>query len=323
MLSIILSLVSRYLVVVRVGLLAVAVASLVGLWYVVKHTDGVRVEHPSPEVTRVYVDRPVIHTKDLLEYIDKNDHEAVRRLMKENEKLRNEVTIVLVQKHKGTSTGEGPVTVSGLPQYTIGPLPPSAPVFGTEAPTIPEPFKLTFKDWRLAFESDGTQAHYTLTQQFSIISTAGRDKNNEPTNSVELYEIGSNGERVLIPVTEVTRATAKPTSPFFYAKPSLQGGMAVLPQSVSGDVEYDAAFALSLPWFKRGTTTAAEDTRWAYLTPMVTVSDQEWTGGVVPVSFNLGTIKHTPFNDLWVSPYAGISSDRGRTKFAITLSTTF
>jgi hypothetical protein len=114
-------------------------------------------------------------------------------------------------------------------------------------------------------------------------------------------------------------------------KPTIQGGIGILPRwettttpyTTDGQMRYDTGLVIAIPWWKRGTTTAVENTRYAYLTPMATFNDTEFTAGLSPLSVNFGTLRHSPVTDIWFSPYVGLSSKQGTKKFAIVFTTTF
>jgi len=278
-----------------------------------------RISQLDPITTVIEVPVEKLTTKTVTEYVRVEDRTAVDRLMRDNAALKSTVQQLTVSLAEATSHGAGTVVVT-TPDPT------------TNEPTIIKvPMTLQFKDWRLEFQSDGVTAHYTLSQKFSILNTVGRTDTNTPVNIVRLFEIGANGERLPIPTVETTIISAQPTRDRFYMKPTLQAGVGILPRwdstatptTTGGRTRYDTSLAVAVPWWKRGRTTAVEDTRYAYLTPVVTINDTELTGGLAPISVNLGTLRYSPVTDLWFSPYAGLSSRHGKKKFAVVFTTTF
>jgi hypothetical protein len=273
---------------------------------------------PITKVIEVPVEK--ITTKTVTQYVKVEDRAAATQLLRDNEKLKATVQQLTISLADATSKGHGE-TVITVPSST-----PDAP------PQIIEvPVSVKFKDWRLDFQSVGSSGTYTLSQKFAILNTTGRNDNNEPVNVVRLFEIGEGGERIPIPTIETTTISVRPDQMRFYVKPTLQAGMAILPEWVTfhtptttgGTTEYPLSVALAVPWWKRGTTRAVETTRYAYLTPTVTLNGKETVIGILPISVNLGTVKHVPFTDLWVSPFAGISSKNSTKKFGIVFTTTF
>lgn len=262
---------------------------------------------PITKVVEVPVEK--LTMKTVTEYVPVPDRAQVKQLLKDNEKLHSEVQQLTVSLAKATSRGDGEAVVS-VPTPIAETLPPNTPV------------SVQFKDWRLSFESQGTRARYTLTQQFSIINTVGRTKENVPINQVRLFEIGEHGERLAIPITETTTVATMPDQPHFYMGLRLQGGVGVFPRSTS-DVSVSYSAVAAAPWLHRGRIRAAEYTRYAYATPAIAVNDTEQVVGVMPISFNVGTLKHVPVSDVWVSPFVGMRTTDNIKKFAVIFTTTF
>ena len=135
------------------------------------------------------------------------------------------------------STSGGPATTTAI----------------TPEPTIVKvPVDVSFTDWRLKFQSNGSTATYTLSQKFAIINTVGRNDQNVPVNLIRLYEIGANGERVAIPTTESTTITTAPPPPHFYVKPTIQAGLGVIVQPAPTATTRATEFIASMPWLKHG-----------------------------------------------------------------------
>jgi hypothetical protein len=264
-------------------------------------TPDVQIVQTTPTVKTVYVDVPVLDTKTVTKFLtDPKDRAEVQRLLDENKKLKSQVTqltstIAVLQSH-----GDGPVIVTPA------------------TPTTPALTK--FKDWRLYFETDGTVAHYDLTQKFQVLTTTGRDVNGKGIALVNLFEIGPNGEKTLLKA-ETTAIFADQTKPHWHISPAIQAGLSTTKdtksQTVTGGI-------VGLQWLKKGRTSSAEDTTLAALTPVLFVAKDVTEVGVLPISFNLGAIKHQPLKDLWLSPYVGFDwSTRNLTRLGIGLTATF
>jgi hypothetical protein len=273
---------------------------------------------PITKVVEVPVEK--ITTKTVTQYVKVEDRAAAKQLLADNEKLKATVQQLTVSLAEATSRGQGE-TVITIPSTT-----PETP------PQIIEvPVEVKFKDWRLNFQSVGTSGTYTLSQKFSILNTVGRNENNVPVNVVRLFEIGEHGERLPIPTVETTTISVQPDQMRFYLKPTLQAGLGVLPEwltintptTTGGTTKYPVSGVVAIPWWKRGTTRAVETTRYAYLTPAMTINGEQVVLGLLPISANIGTVKHVPFTDLWVSPFIGISSKNSTKKFGIVFTTTF
>ncbi len=310
--------IKSHLLMFRTALWAILLALCVGIVYGASKPPHVIQLDPITKVIELPVEK--LTTKTVTEYVRVEDRAAVNRMLKDNDKLKSAVEQLTLSLAEATSRGSGPVIVT-------------TPT-NTTPPTIVEvPQALTFKDWRLDFQSDGKTANYVLSQKFSLLNTVGRDKNNTPINIVRLFEIGEGGERLSIPVTETTTVAVMPEQSHFYRKLRLQGGMGVLPAwentttqitTTTGVTKYNVAFAFAISWLHRGTTTAAEHTRYTYLTPSLTFTEQEYTIGVTPITFNLGTVKRSPVTDIWIGPYLGLSLRQNSTKkFGIIFVTTF
>ena len=246
-------------------------------------------------------------TKTIIKYVPVEDRAALEAVMAENKKLKAEIQQLSISLATATSTNTGPVVV------TPNPVTPTKPTYA-------------FNDWRLNFWSDGDRATYTLKQNYLIVNSVGKNKDNVPVNVVRLFEIDGKGERVPITTTSTQTIAVGPPGRHWYAKPTIQVGAAYLPTPTTTPAvattptQFGWSGTVAIPWLKRGTTKATEDTRYAILTPAVTVNAQEATVGGFPISVNLGNLKYVPLTNLWVSPYIGFSPTTGtyRTGFAIT-----
>lgn len=257
----------------------------------------------------VPVDR--ITTRTVTRYIPQEDVAAVEALLKENAELKVRVEQLSVSVAKREDTISGPVT--------------------TIPATDATPQLINYKDWRLNFQSDGVSATYTLSQQFSIVNTVGRNDYGIPVHQIRLYEMGPEGER--LPITTVSTTTiATQTGQYrWYVSPRLQAGVqwtaktvkSTLPSQTTTKTELVPGGMVALPWLYRGTSKAVGDTRYAFLTPVFTFNATETTYGILPVSFNFGSVRYLPFTDVWASPYIGKYTETGAVRIGIAISTTF
>jgi len=301
----------------------VAAIALLGVVFAIGRWGGTNEEvtvatisHPAPNVTTIQVPVEELTPEVVEEYIDPENAAYVDDLLAENRNL--EVLVAELSMSLATATSEGGGTAvvtpieTPLSETTFTALSPEAPVV--------QPTRVAFKDFRLDFLAEGTEASYTLTQKFLILNTTGRNEDNVPTNLIRLYEIGPGTTRTSIPVTETTTIAAANTAAHWYIKFGVQGGVG----QVAGWRDAGSAF-VAVPWLKRGNNRSTEKTRWAFATPALAYSDNETSIGVLPMSLNLGTImsnKH-PLTNLWASPYIGITVNRGATRFGGLFSVTF
>lgn len=286
----------RFTAMVMTGLLVLAFAA--GYIQRPSPADTITVSTPAPNVTTIEVPVPVITEKVVTKYIKVEDQAAATALLKENDALKVKVDQLSVSLAKTQSTGQGTSTTTVTPATT----------------TAPQEVRVAFKDWRLDFLSVNNAVTYTLSQQYSIVNTVGRNRENVPTNLVRLYEIGPGNTRTLIPTVETTTVVTSQNLPRFYTKLTVQGGV--------GYADGQRVLLLT-PWLKRGRSTATEDTRWAFVTPIISLAKDEQAVGVAPVSFNLGSLPRQPLTNLWVSPFVGTSTGIGITQKGVALSVTF
>jgi hypothetical protein len=258
----------------------------------VKPTSGVTTtvtQTPTGPITTVQTEKASIDTKTAIQYVtDPKDKAIIDQLLAENKQLKVLVTSLTSSVATYQAHGGGAVE----PQ----PIPESSTVAAVE----PQP--LHFKDFRLDFRSDGRQASYDLTQKFEILTTTGRKPDGNGFSDVKLYEIGKDGERLPVTDTQTTAVFAAPNAPRWFVSPAIHAGLAVgHPDTVTDQ----AGVIVGVQWLKRGSTKAAGDTKLALLTPVVFLSNNTKEIGILPVSWNIGQLKHSPFQNLWVSPYLG------------------
>jgi len=257
----------------------------------------------TPKVKTVEIRVPVLTERVLREYIRVEDREAVDALMDENSRLKVRVNQLSIALAQATSSG------GGIPKWTFS---SSTACDAT----------VRFKDYRLTFESTADRASYTLSQRFSLLHTTGKNSRGITTNLFQLYELGPDNQRQLIPITESTTFVTSPTPEGWYVKPTFQAGWGIQYQFSDRTKQRVAVFAL--PWLKHGKTRSTEDTRWSFLTPaLIAGTDSQPSFGVLPVSFNLGTIPRTPFTNVWLSPYLGTTDRQTLSRGGVFVSVTF
>jgi len=304
-------------------------------------TSVLTIDHPAPNVTTIQVPVEELTPGAVEEYVAPANAQYVDTLLAENKNLEVLVTELSMSLAIATSQGGGPAVVTPsemLPQEPVAGYIPIGtfaslvvpPWISLEAPveapgpllTPPVQSRVAFTDFRLNFQSEGTDARYTLSQKFLILNTIGRNEKNVPTNLIRLFEIGPGETRTPIPVTETTTIAAAATPPHWYIKFGVQGGVGRIagPSGASSLTVF-----VGTPWLKRGNNRSTENTRWAIATPVVAHNNAETSFGVLPVSLNLGTImrgKH-PLTNLWISPYIGTTSGTSINRIGGLFSVTF
>ena len=298
-----------------------------------KATSVLGIDYPAPNVTTIQVPVGQLTTEVVDDYIESVYTNPANDLLAENEGLDVSVEELSVSLATATSEGRGDVVVTPIetppsesllgyiPIDTFGPIWPAA---GARLePPPPLQARVSFKDFRLNFLAEGTEAEYTLSQKFLILNTTGRNENNVPTNLIRLFEIGPGETRTPIPVTETTTIAATASPAHWYVKIGVQGGMGHVMGTSGGESSLTAFIAM--PWLKRGTNRSTERTRWAVATPVVAHDYTETSFGVLPVSLNLGTImsdKH-PLTNIWISPYIGTTTGTSVNRVGGLITVTF
>lgn len=277
------------------------------------HVPAIVTTQVTPTVTATTVDAPVLTEKSVDRIIsDPKDKAAIAALLKENAKLKRDVTqltqsVATVVSHGGTGT-----------DASAGTLTVDAPVGAPQSPPVTH-----FKDFRLDFRSDGTTASYDLTQKFEIFTSTARAKDGGLASLVKLYEIGAKGELLPVPGVVTTGIFADQTSPHWFTHLNVQAGV-VLAQDTGSRT---TGGMVGLQWLKRGRTKAPEDLKWAALTPVISIGQNTGSNsnaefGLLPLSLNLGSIPHQPFTNLWVSPYVG-TKGLSISRLGLSISATF
>lgn len=298
---------SIYVSRVRAAIAAAVVVLVFIAGYVIAPKSDISVPvitQPAPHVTTIEVPVPVITEKIVTKYVPVPDRAAAHALLTENERLKVRVEQLSVSLANAQSRGQGTAVIAPAPARE-------------DAPT-PAPTRVSFTDWRLNFTADGTDVQYTLTQKFSILNTIGHNKKGVATNLVELYEIGPNDTRTKIPTTETTTIAA--VSPArWHVAPALQAGVGritstslITTRTVVAGVSrtqratnFTTSAIVAVQWLTHGQDTSLRHTRWAVASPAVSLSSGDRAVGVLPVSFNIGSISRQPFSNLWVSPFVG------------------
>lgn len=253
----------------------------------------------APTTTTVYVDNPIITERIVTKILtDPKDKVIIQGLLDENKKLGLQVTNLSQTLADLQSKGGGEVT----------PVEPKAPLQADQL--------YTFKDYRLNATFNTKQFSYTLTQKFEILSSSAKvQATGQQVRITKLYELGPNGERTEVP-SKTIDIQANPSVSKFRVGLRLQGG-AIYSQNK------ELAGLIGVQWLRHGTSNAAEDSRWAILTPVARLSGTTHEAGVLLFSYNVGTLRHSPFSNLWLSPYVSPSGVTQVRTIGLGLSATF
>ena len=273
--------------------IAFALLGLVGGVYLHARFSAPKVVERVIENTRVVtVEVPVLSEKIVTKYLtDPKDKAIIIGLLAKNKELGVEVaslsqTIAELKQSGGTDSG------------------------GIVTPPTPENPQYTYKDFQLLAVYRGEDFVYDLYQTFEVLSTTGRAKDGSKVGLTNLYQIGQDGERIPIPAkTTVIFADEAATRWFISGRIQAGFGVSVLPAIDKGGV-------VAFQWLKRGKSRAAEDVTFAVLSPVLFLGEK-LDIGVLPVSWNLGSLPRQPFTNVWVSPLIT------RTRAGLVLSATF
>lgn len=286
---------------VAIELVSLALAVWIGIAIHRHYTPHYTDVQTRTDTKTVYVDKPVVSEKIVTKVItDPKDRETIQKLLAQNAALQGQIiqltnTNASLQQHGGTETGG---TVTTVPTTTPG----------VEAAH-------EYKDWQLDAKYQGTAFSYDLNQQFQIVTTTGKDRDGKRSELVNLFQVGPNNERIPVPA-QTTAIIADNPSMHWFVRLNVQGGVNVSPGEPGGIV--------GVQWLKKGSSHAAEDQRWAAVTPVFFVSQNIREFSILPFSFNFGNVKHQPFTNVWISPYVGIDwAGRGPSRFGIAISSTF
>lgn len=300
---------SKIPTVVRNIALAIFSVSAVVLLTHILWPKQVIVLQPQPYEVRYEIPVEKLIYRDVVKYINVEDVAAVQAVLAENERLKNQVSQLSVSLAVAQTHGGGVVTLT--PMDATIPVPP---------------LSLHFEDWRLAFTSNGRTVEYALSQKFVIVNTLGKNAQNVPTTTTNLFEIGATGERMPIKTVETTTiATQTKTGTHWYAKPTIQAGISLVPVRDTTNrfgVGFEKSAAIALPWLKHG-EGSVENTRYAVLVPTITFGDSGTTVGLQPISVNLGTFHQLFLTDIWLAPHIGFDPKTMAKKFSFTLLATF
>jgi hypothetical protein len=262
------------------------------------------VSKANPQVTETTLASPDLSTKTVTKLItDPAQAKLASSLIKENNALKQEVQTLA--STTGTLQSKGGTALGGT--ITQPDNPPSV------EPVPNEPKIFHFSDYQLnaIYDNVGTHFDYTLDQKLSIVSTTSKDSDGKTHVNLRAFQETPSGPKEVPTVTQAL--IADPGQPHWFVSPRIQGGLGVTfgsPTSKGG--------VLGLQLLKRGTSKAAEDTTLAILTPELILSSDKVTPGILPISLNLGKIKHNPLTNIWVSPSIDLNH-----KVGIVFSATF
>lgn len=232
---------------------------------------------------------------------DPADQKLIKDLLAENAKYKLQVTGLVVSRGESTSTG------------TLTPA-VVAPTQQTAAVDTPRPFEL--QDYRLHVVGDTEKVTYTLTQQFLVLATSGRDKTGARIADVKLFEVGPGDKRTPIAVN-TSEVIVDDTVPHWLTGFNVQGGVAAVTGHATG-------YVAGLQWLVRGRANTPRDLKWAALTPVAFFSPDTHEVGLLPVSANVANfVPHLPLTNLWASPLVTFGPDRSIKRVGVALSVTF
>lgn len=307
---------------------AAFVAAVLVLIFVVGYTSAPKtnpalpqISTPAPHVTTIEIPVPILTEKIVTQYLQRpQDAAAIAAVLRENVGLKIRVEQLTVSLAEAKSIGQGTAVIN-VPTTTA---------------ITPPITHMNFTDWRLNFTADGNDVRYVLTQKFSIVSTVGRNTKGVPVNLIELYEIGPDETRLPITTTD-TKTIAVTPSPRWHVAPTIQVGMGrVTPTSLTTTrtvvagvsqtqrgTDFSTSTVYAIQWLKHGTDDSLGKTRWAVASPAVSITDTAHAIGILPVSFNVGSIRRQPFTNLWISPFVGTSGTAIIDHVGLIVSTTF
>lgn len=263
---------------------------------------------PVPGVEVVTTSGPIT-TKLITQYItDPAQQATINTLLAENKKYK--IAVSSLTSSIGTLKEVGGVGVNGgtITPDQSGSVGTTGTLTGEVASTLrsathllsTQPQLFTFKDFQLTatYTGTGDRFNYTLSQSFNVVTTRGKSVEGTPISLVKLFQLVE-GKSVEVPVT-TTEIESDPNPLRWMVKPSIQGGV-----GFSGT---DKVGVIALQWLKRGTTPDAEDVKWALFSPAYTVGK---TLTILPVSINIGQLKHNPLSNIWLSPSIDLNKKVG------------
>jgi len=247
------------------------------------------------ETTTIQLPGEVVTVHDTKYVTDPATQRALTAALQQSDRLKEELALAQATISTLQSTGSGTIT------YVDRPVPGETTVVR----------EASFKDWRLTFTAKDEVADYTLQQKFESIVTAGRDVNGRPTAAVRLSEVGPGETRTPLTNTQTTVIVAAPSGQKrLFLGFNIQAGAAVTrgpdgppaPGTMTATTATTPGAVIGLRWLTSGYTKAAEDSVYAFATPVVFLTDKIQEFGVLPVSVNLGRIPKQPLKDLWLAP---------------------
>jgi hypothetical protein len=249
--------------------------------------------------TTKYVNVPTLDEKTITKIIsDPKDKAAINALVAENKALNLRITSLTDTVATLDSRGSGII---------VAEQPPGAPI------------NYHFEDYRLKFNTDLKTANYALSQKFVVMTTTATGTNGKPVTLVNVYEEGPHGERT--PVPAQTTALFATGGSHWFTKLNVQAGVGFTKDAASQGL---TGGVVGLQWLKRGVTNAPGDVRWAVLTPVLFAAAGVKEPGLLPLSFNLGSLPYQPFSNFWLSPYIGVNPvTRGVSRLGIVFTATF
>lgn len=275
-----------------------------GLWY--KNYPTTTVTNPIENVRVVTVDRPVLTTKVIDKLVtDPKQQALINAQVKQLNDLKYQVTnltntIATLHESGGVGTNNG--TISETSTSKPNPVVEETKAIGEISITTERSYE--FKDFQLnvKYDATGSTFVYDLNQSFVVTTITGKSKDGTKLTTVSLNQSTPTGLRQ-IPATTIEVNTNE-SAPRWSVGLRVNGGLGVYSANHYGGV-------IGLQWLTFGSSTAAEDTRFALFTPAVGFTKNNGTVGIIPININLGRIKHNPLKNTWIGPSVDIDKRVG------------
>jgi hypothetical protein len=155
--------------------------------------------------------------------------------------------------------------------------------------------------------TNGEQAAVS-EQKVEAVAVAGTDKAGLPNLTLDVYAVGQDGARTPIADSVTRVVVSEPLKPRWRVSFAIQAGAGYV--TTTAGKGWQPMAVVGLQWLKRGSSTAAEHCSLSLLSPAVLLDATSAEPGLLPVSVNLGRIKHQPLKDIWIGPYVGLNAGK-------------
>lgn len=292
---------------IKAGLIGI-LALGIGMWVTRTYFPATHEVQLTPDTKVVTVEVPVLTDRIVNKIIkDPADQKLIAKLMKENSDLKAKVIGVSVTTATNEVTGGtkegGTITVPEAEAI------PPATVNG--CPSVDDAclkVKL-FKDYQLTASYNSEFFSYILNQKFKVVSTTGRNQDGGQFTLVDVYQRTPNGDVKLDAQTQ--EVVANELVNRLFISPRVNIGVGRLSDTSVGAVA-------GLQWLKYGRSKAPEDIRFGFATPSIFIKNGGYELGILPISYNVGSIRHMPLiTNVWISPFLS------QTKFGFVVGAQF